>query len=112
MERIFLIASLKNLLITVALQGGIWTIFLFLFCFVGVHVVKLARYGWEYQNSQQNKENANINEPKPEEQTDKKKAPEQACAQEPIYYIVERKQRRSKPRYSEPKEIRFQNKNE
>ena len=112
MKQIFFIASQQNLLIPIALQGGFWTIFLFLFCFVGVHVVKLARYGWEYQNTQQNKANATSPEPKPEEQTETKKALEQPCAQEPIYYIVERKQRRSKPRYGEPKEIRFQHKND
>ena len=37
---------------------------------------------------------------------EEKKAPAER-PQEPIYYIVERKTRRAKPSYGEPKEIRF-----
>lgn len=99
----------NNLLLSTALQGGLWTLAIFTFCFVGVHIAKLARYGWEYQNNK-NEPPSETKQPEAEPpkttETENKKAPEQT-AQEPIYYIVERKQRRSKPRYGEPKEIRF-----
>ena len=94
-----------HLLLSAALQGGFWTVALWIFCFVGAHVVKLAKYGWKYQNEQTKKtQPPPTAEQKSEEEN--KKAPAQT-PQEPIYYIVERKQRKSKPRYGEPKEIHF-----
>ena len=68
---------------------GILYLFLtFLFCFILVHVIKLAYLGFQSLKKPAEK-------PKPVD----KKAPE------PVYYIVERK--RTKKSYSDPKEIKF-----
>ena len=48
--------------------------------------------------------------PKNEEKPEEKKAPPEKQA-EPIYYIVERKTRRAKPAYGEPKQINFKGQN-
>lgn len=79
----------------------LWFLFLFVFCFFGVHVAKLARLGQAYRSS---RKKASSVEEKPTPPKEKAPAPQ---AQEPVYYIVERKQRRSKANYGEPKEIRF-----
>ena len=86
------------LLLSTPIQGLLWCIFLFLFCLVGVHIARLAQIGWAYQ-SQKRKPDA---PPPPTE----KKAPAEK-PQEPIYYIVERKARKAKPTYGEPKPIQF-----
>lgn len=80
--------------------GFLLLVLLFIFCFAMVHIARLAKFGWQQKKKP--------NPPKKSPQTptkQKEKAP--APPQEPIYYIVERKQRRAKPRYGEPKEIRF-----
>ena len=41
--------SMKNCLLSVPLSGAFWLIFLFILCFFGVHVVRLAKIGWKYQ---------------------------------------------------------------
>lgn len=89
------------LLLSLPIKGMLWTIALFLVCFIGTHVVILTRLGWEYQQQK--------NEPttdKKEKETEEKKAPPEKQA-EPIYYIVERKTRRAKSTYGEPKQINF-----
>ncbi|MBO5411795.1 MAG: hypothetical protein J6A38_01765 [Clostridia bacterium] len=80
-----------------ATQGVLFILLLFAVCFIGVHLARLVAFGWEYHNQ---------TEPPPE-QTPEKKAPEKP-SQEQVYYIVERKRRKPKTSYSEPKEIRFQ----
>lgn len=92
------IPYINNLLLSLPAQGFLWLIFLFIFSFGSVHIFILAKIGAENIHK---KEDA----PKPkEEETKKEKAP---AAEEPIYYIVERKTRRAKPTYGEPKQIRF-----
>ena len=85
---------LENLLILLPVRGLFWAIFLFGFCFFGIHILKLAQVGWSSTHKK---------EP-PQEKEEEKKTP---APQEPVYYIVERKTRRAKPSYSEPKQIRF-----
>ena len=92
---------MNTLLIALPIQGMLWTILLFLLCFIGTHVIILARFGWEFQQH-----NAPPESKKTEEEVEKKKAPPEKQA-EPIYYIVERKTRRAKPSYGEPKRINF-----
>ena len=87
----------QNLLLASPIVGCIWIALLFGFCFLGVHILKLARIGWEVPKTQ-------AIEPPKEEKKEEKKAP---ALQEPVYYIVERKTRRAKSSYKEPKEIRF-----
>ena len=68
---------------------GILYLFLtFLFCFILVHLIKLAYIGRKSLK-------------KPAVAEEKKPAPKP----EPVYYIVEKK--RSKKTYSDPKEIKF-----
>ena len=93
------------LLIALAIKGMLWTILLFCVCFIGTHVIILARLGWEFQQRATPPEPA-----KREEKTEEKKTPTEKQT-EPIYYIVERKTRRSKPTYGEPKQINFKGPN-
>ncbi len=88
------------LLISLPIKGMLWTIILFLICFIGTHVIILTHLGWEYQQ-QKNEPTAEKEKP-----TEEKKAPPDKQA-EPIYYIVERKTRRAKSTYGEPKQINF-----
>ena len=88
---------LNILLLPSSTKGFLWILFLFGFCFFGVHLCKLALAGIEiYRNKA----------PSPPEKAEEKKTPT-VHPQEPIYYIVERKTRRAKSSYGEPKEIRF-----
>lgn len=82
-----------------AIGGAGLLVCLFLFCFSIVHIFVLTKLGWETQRKNDTK-----NEPPKKEE---KKAPEPKPSPEPIYYIVERKRSKSRPKYSEPKEIRF-----
>ena len=92
-----MLTNLQNLLFAAPVRGLLWSVALFALCFFGAHFCKLAILGW--QKSQ----------PPPEEEKEEVKEEKKAPAkpQEPIYYIVERKTRRAKSSYGEPKEIHF-----
>ena len=75
--------------------GFLLTILLFLLCFSGVHLLLWAKFGIE--NNHPKKEI-------PQEKT-QEKAP--AKEQEPIYYVIERKRKKPKTTYSEPRQITF-----
>ena len=90
------ILSLHQLLLSLGFQGMLWTVLLLLFCFGGVYITTLARLGWEYKNS-------------PSDSPQEEKQAPAPKAQEPIYYIVERKRRLPKGDYDEPKQIHFKN---
>ena len=96
-----LFLSKKHLLLS-PLGGFATLLFLFIFCFLTVHLFLLAKVGWKARRSEAKK-------PTQEESNKEKNAPTQKPAQEPIYYIVERKRTRTRPKtvYSEPKQIRF-----
>lgn len=68
-------------------MGLLYLFLTFLFCFILVHLIKLAYLGMVYMKKPPAEEKKP--EPKPE----------------PVYYIVEKK--RSKKTYSNPKEIEF-----
>ena len=68
--------------------GILYLLLTFLFCFILVHLIKLAYLGVSYIKKP----------PKEEEKPTPKK--------EPVYYIVEKK-RAKKANYSDPKEIEF-----
>ena len=89
-----------TLLSTAQSVGGFFGVVLFFgLCFFAVHIVRYVKISWEEKHPAPS-------EPEPkEEEKSEEKAP--APPQEPIYDIVERKQRRSTPNYSEPTEIRF-----
>ena len=77
--------------------GFVWLTILFILCFLGVHVLRLARIGQSYRKQQKEQPST------PPPPTPKKVEEEKP---EPVYYIVERK-RRTKSALSEPKRIRF-----
>ena len=83
-----------NLLLSIFPIGAFSLLVLFGVCFLLIHIVKLIKIGWLAQ-----KKNA-------PEQKEEEKTPAPSSAQEPVYYIVERK-RRTKSSYGEPKRIRF-----
>ena len=89
-----------GLLTSNALTGVALTLFLFLFCFIVVHFLLLAKIGWQAS--------LNAEKTKTEEQKQETPAPKNK-EREPIYYIVEKKRAKPKARtiYSEPKEFRF-----
>lgn len=75
---------------------GILYLFLtFLFCFILVHLIKLAIIGLSSLKKQPAAEEKKPTQPKTE----------------PVYYIVEKKRAR-KANYSEPKRIEFKDKNQ
>ena len=75
--------------LSVQAQGLLWCLFLALICTAIVHGVKLAIIGYRSMNKKEEPKKA---EPAPE----------------PVYYLVEKKKKRSKAEYSEPKQISFQ----
>ena len=85
-----------NLLLIAPIRGLLCTLLLFSVCFFCAHVIKLAKLGWTSSHSPPQEK---------KEDEEEKKAP--AKEQEPVYYIVERKTKRAKSSYGEPKEIRF-----
>ena len=87
----------SNLLLSDGMRGLFLTLFLFLTVFILLHGVKLAVIGWKTQTKK----------PEPTKKTPEPKKEEPATVSEPVYYIVEKKQRRTKPSYSAPQEIRF-----
>ena len=98
-------------LLSSAWQGFFCLLGLFLFCFLGVHLLILACVGWKYKPIfikkplTQNKD-VSAQESKNESKNGENKAPTQT-AQEPIYYIVERKAKDKNGRYGKPKQIHF-----
>ncbi|MBQ2702172.1 MAG: hypothetical protein IJF64_04190 [Clostridia bacterium] len=90
-----------NLLTSAGGKGCIWLILLFFFTFILVHLTKLVRLGWEHT----------LTKPKPttEQKQEKPKPQEKAPAkpQEPIYYVIERKRKKPKTAYTEPRQITF-----
>ena len=87
--------SLSLLLTVTTAKGFFCLLLLFVLCFFGVHLFRLAIIGIQ-----------SLQQPPPPPEAEEKKAPSEQ-PQEPVYYIVERKTRRKNPSYGEPKEIRF-----
>ena len=79
-------------LLSVQSQGFLWCILVALLCTIAVHGFKLAVLGYRSLRRK----------PPPEPPKPPEKVPE------PVYFLVERKKKRSKAEYSEPKQINFQ----
>ena len=79
-------------LLSVQSQGFWWCILIVLICTIIVHAVKLAIVGYRSLHKK----------PPPQPPKQPEKEPE------PVYYLVERKKKRAKAEYSEPKRIHFQ----
>ena len=74
-------------LLSVQGTGAALTIALFLFCLFIVHAIKLAKIGWRTLFKKLPPQEPKKPEPKP------------------VYFIVERKKKKAKTDYSEPKRI-------
>ena len=72
-------------LLSIQAWGAFYTVILFLLCAFAVHAVRLAAIGYRSMKKQA----------RPAKKT------------EPVYYIVERKKKRPKSEYSDPKRIQF-----
>ena len=83
---------------TATIGGGfLWSVALFLFCFIGVHAMRFLQ-----------KLPPNVEKRLTKEKPSQEKEKQTQQSAEPVYYLVERKPRRKKTRYSDAKEIRFQ----
>ncbi len=76
-------------LLSVQGRGAVVSVLIFLICFILVHAFRLARFGWRTMRKKLPPE-----KPKPADP-------------EPVYYIVERKKKRAKAEYDNPKRIQF-----
>ena len=97
-----LLFPLSSVLLVSAAQGFGGTILLFSLCFLGVHLAKITVRGWRLYDGTQDGKTSDKNA-----ETTESKSETKPTVPEPIYYIVEKKRRRSKPSYGDPKEIRF-----
>ncbi len=79
------------MLLSVQGYGALYTVCLFLLCIICVHAVKLVRIGYRTLRKKL--------PPDP--------PPKQKTEPEPVFYLVERKKKRPKPEYSEPKRFQF-----
>jgi hypothetical protein len=89
--------------------GILSILFLFALCFVGVHLVLLARLGVLYRQEEeevQSSERPNEQPKAPEKKEEPAQPPPSNAPPKPIYYIVEKK-RKTKASYSAPKQIKF-----
>ncbi len=78
-------------LLSVQGQGAVFTVLLFLLCVIAVHGAKLAKIGYRTLKKKLPPDPPKKPETKPE----------------PVYFIVEKKKKRAKAEYSEPKRIKF-----
>lgn len=93
----------NNLLLSLPVKGCIWFFAIFILFFFSAHVVKLAKEGWLARRK------TDENQPNDKADADEKKeTPNRSVSPQPVYYIVEKKRRRPKQDYGEPKPIKFQ----
>ncbi|MBQ8319265.1 MAG: hypothetical protein IJX81_00120 [Clostridia bacterium] len=76
--------------------GAFWLIMLFAFSFFAVHLLLLAKAGWEAKREKREEKSQ-----PPTKTEEPKKSPA------PVYYLVEKKKKRPKSTYSQPREIHF-----
>ncbi len=88
---------LEIFLLPIGIKGLFLSVFLFAVCFLGVHIALLTKLGWEGVSKKSN----------PSTEKTKQEKPASVPSQEPVYYIVEKKTRRARASYSEPKQIHF-----
>lgn len=100
-----------NTLLTTPLFGGFLLLILFACCFLLVHSILLIKIGWKYQtgNAVQNakKQPSEKTEKPSEKPRENTPTATPQSAPQPVYYIVEKKRKKPKSYYSEPKEFRF-----
>ena len=90
---------ISHALLATSLQGFGNLFLLFALCFAGVHLAKITARGWRLHDGTTTDKTP---ESPPETKLENKQP-----SQDVVYYIVEKKRRRSKPSYGEPKQIHF-----
>ncbi len=121
---------MREMMLTSAPSGLLWLLVLLLASFIAVHAGRLALLGWravkgktepqaaeKAENAEKEGEKADGKPEKSAEKSDGKpeksaeksdgKPEKPAEAPAPVYYLVEKKRVRQKPKYSEPKRIDF-----
>lgn len=97
--------TLYGALLSAFPSGAFWLLFLFFVCFFGIHIVRLAKIGWQYRKGAPKPAPKAEEKPRPAPQPQAPQTPQ--APPEPVYYIVERKRKRPRETYSTPREIRF-----
>ena len=93
-----------------------WILVLFVLCFAAVHAGKLALLGWQAyrhnaapegseRETTETQETTRSSEERSGKGSEEKSEPTQAP--QPVYYLVEKKRVKQKPKYAEPKRIDF-----
>ena len=107
-----------NALLSVAKEGILWILVLFVLCFAAVHAGKLALLGWQAyrhnaapegneREAAETQETKRSSEERSEKSSEEKSEPTPTQAPQPVYYLVEKKRVKQKPKYAEPKRIDF-----
>lgn len=99
--------TLYGALLSAFPSGAFWLLFLFFVCFFGIHIVRLAKIGWQYRKGAPNPAPKAEEKPRPAPQPQAQAPQTPQAPPEPVYYIVERKRKRPRETYSTPREIRF-----
>lgn len=105
-----------NALLSVAKEGILWILVLFVLCFAAVHAGKLALLGWQAyrhgaasegneREAAETQETKRSSEERSEKSSEEKSEP--TPEPQPVYYLVEKKRVKQKPKYDEPKRIDF-----
>lgn len=93
-----------------------WILVLFVLCFTAVHAGKLALLGWQAyrhnaapegneREAAETQETKRSSEERSEKSSEEKSEP--TPEPQPVYYLVEKKRVKQKPKYAEPKRIDF-----
>lgn len=85
------------LLISTLALGGIWSAVLLLICFLCVHLIKLAKIGFDTVQ----------NPPEDNEEEKKISDGEKPSDSKPVYCFIERKQKGKTTVYTKPKRLHF-----
>lgn len=93
------------LLTSSAVLGAVWCVVLFLVCFVCVHLVKLAKIGFDVTKKQTKKPS----EQPPNEHTNSQNHPDgkTPSGQRSVYYFVKQKRRDGQTVYRRSKGLRY-----
>ena len=76
--------------------GFLWIVVGFLLCFALVHAVVLIKIGWK-----------SLGEDERGDEEEKSPPEQKSESVDPVYYIVEKKRKRPRGKYSKPREFEF-----
>ena len=98
--------GMEELLLAAEKSGILYVLVLLLLCFVAVHGAHLAVLGWRAIRPREPTEKPKEDSPKKEEQPEKtEKSEKEAEKPQAVFYLVEKKRVKKKPKYSEPKRV-------